>query len=1383
MLQYDSDKNSWSGLLVDLKNARKGIVDVGVEADNFFKKVSSDNKNLNFLNTIDDDGFKNFIKQNNLADESLVAFLKDTNYAQKDLANYQLYLKDTGKATTTFATLTKKAGNVVKSFTATLVSMGVSWLAGQALGLIIKGFSNLIHAEEIAAEKAKEVADASRETARAHSEERDQLNSLIERYEELAQSEDFDSQTRVEIKQIQEDIVGLVGDEAKGIDLVNGNLDEQIAKLREINAIKAGETVSDYEKAYKDAADETKKATKHQGNWADNLSNSWLGNDNVITFDFFGDDKARNEGLKIIDKVWKEKGLGSAYVDEVQMDLLGLVWDSFSKLELNKDLNDTEKAEAIQAAVEALENAEGYDYNDSELWRKLVEIRNSMTGQDGTVTKQKNAANDLLDAILVQTVNSGKDVGSAEEYQKYIDEVVKVVSENETVKEAIENGDLKLEDVNAIVTDYLGNMKKYSDYTKDAIVENHDKMTVSLSELEGASDKIKTLGSAFKELSDDGYITTKTLGEIQTATGLSGDEWAEYESKLLNAKKGSAEFSQIMADLTYKMLDQTFANKDLNSLTEQQISAILRENGVVNADAVAHDWLTKAKETLRIKTALAKASTAEEVVALATEASQAGITGNALNDLIMDMGIFNNTNLDVSQKVAALQEMGYYAHWTAQGLANIDKVKKYSFDGKDYIASYDKDGKLVGIEQETQVEIPNVEIPKITIPNYSGATSGGKSSSDKDKPDYEDPTDAIIDRINLRHRELEQQEEYIENAIEIAELENDYKKQISLTNDKLDVQRQKVDALKTANDELHQMAEDLRNSTPDWNEEEWFDSQGNATKAYIDFINDRIKAGADKEEIEAIKDQFEKISKIKEAWVENDEERLSLTKEILQTEEDIVNLDYGHSQDWIDERNTYNDWALFNDSEIDAWERVIKRLKEDYDGIAGATEKIKEAEENLFEARKEQFSKTTDFASSYWDSQKTLLQSHYDVTNSIAEAQHEINKELEASMTMYAYLDEETRKLLFNQEDYNKLSQELNEIQDKSLKLKADYEQALDGATLNTVEEITSNYEMQYETLMKSYEIAKAELEVAKKRQQLDNVLAEKNVRMLINGQWEWVAKTQDVINAQSELADAEWARKTAEAGLKQTESINDLTAKQNKLGTTISLFEDGVIDLDTAVEKVKQMFEELPSAIQNSISMLSGQSSGSSYSSGTVSKGGSGYYNKDPNFDYTNAIANAGSEEEVRQLNEERSHKIWQEGLSYNVMTDDEALDHWKSKRGYASGVKHALPGVADVNEGNRLEGLITNDGTLIPMANFEGGETVFNHEMVENLWHQAQIPWNIYTPNIPDFVTKQSSIVDQSVTFTGDITVNNPVDLDGFVNELTTRAKSHNAITKKMS
>jgi sugar-specific transcriptional regulator TrmB len=170
--------------------------------------------------------------------------------------------------------------------------------------------------------------------------------------------------------------------------------------------------------------------------------------------------------------------------------------------------------------------------------------------------------------------------------------------------------------------------------------------------------------------------------------------------------------------------------------------------------------------------------------------------------------------------------------------------------------------------------------------------------------------------------------------------------------------------------------------------------------------------------------------------------------------------------------------------------------------------------------------------------------------------------ELEASKEMYEWLDEKTRALLFNQEDYNELCETLNTIENESLRLSNEYEKALSGATANTIEEITSKYQRQYELLMSSYEIAKADLEVAKKKAKLNNVLKERNVRMFIDGKWQWVANTQDVIDAKKEYANAEYEAKNARIQKEQTENIGKLTAQQNALRTTINKFDDGVIDL-----------------------------------------------------------------------------------------------------------------------------------------------------------------------------------------------------------------------------
>ena len=903
--------------------------------------------------------------------------------------------------------------------------------------------------------------------------------------------------------------------------------------------------------------------------------------------------------------------------------------------------------------------------------------------------------------------------------------------------------------------------------------EKVNKMTVSLSELEGASDKIKTLGSAFKELSDDGYITTKTLGEIQTATGLSGDEWAEYESKLLNAKKGSAEFSQIMADLTYKMLDQTFANKDLNSLTEQQISAILRENGVVNADAVAHDWLTKAKETLRIKTALAKASTAEAIVALATEASQAGITGNALNDLIMDMGIFNNTNLDVSQKVAALQEMGYYAHWTAQGLANIDKVKKYSFDGKDYIVSYDN-GKLVGIEQEREIDIPKVEVPKITVPNYSGAASGGKSGSD-DKPKYSDPkysdpTDAIIKRINAEANQLAKQGEIIESNLDLIDSEKDYAKAIDETNNLISNRTSQINALKLANSKLHNEAEKARNSNSYTNEESWFDADGDETEAFHELMNSLKTDDAQ----EKLQNEFNKIQKFKKAYLENEKLIQDLTKENIKSIEDISDIASEALENHFDERNEISErWIqtqtdfdqLAIDGQIEAYARMVRNNREFLKEIEKNEHLSAEERDRLWKETSdkivdyqleaynlvkkaiqqygEEVEKGYDIRISRLNSESSLLSTHFDLINAISEEQHNLNKELAEAEVAGAKMNKIERQTLFTKEEHAKLTDKLNGLLGDAVAIQSDYLSELETATKETIEEITNNYERQYELKMKEYEVVKAELALVKAEQKLKNVENEKSVRTWDGTKWIYEADFQDVVDAKLAVEDAKYAVWQAQTSQAQQTALNAIDSTADSLETQKNLFAETLeelsgetkitgqqltealkyiaeVDLPTFEKIIEQFGDSLSEAFDVDVDSVRGSAGGSSSSGMPLNSSHLNYSRTVAKMQANSAAYASASDSKKASLHEANANLAAGIGATFNGTTG-----HWEIKgtKLYANGSKSTPKGLGIFDEhGIGSEYVLTKDGIL---HNFNMGDKVFNPKMGDNLYEAAQIDW----------------------------------------------------------
>ncbi|WP_308698757.1 hypothetical protein, partial [uncultured Thomasclavelia sp.] len=128
----------------------------------------------------------NFIKKNNLAGDSVVEFLKDTNYATKDLTTYQKYLVDTGQTITQFASMTKSAGNILKSFGATLASTGVMMLAGVAISGAAKLFSNWVNEAKNAETAASGFSESLNKLNSDYSSNSAKITELNKRYQELS---------------------------------------------------------------------------------------------------------------------------------------------------------------------------------------------------------------------------------------------------------------------------------------------------------------------------------------------------------------------------------------------------------------------------------------------------------------------------------------------------------------------------------------------------------------------------------------------------------------------------------------------------------------------------------------------------------------------------------------------------------------------------------------------------------------------------------------------------------------------------------------------------------------------------------------------------------------------------------------------------------------------------------------------------------------------------------------------------------------------------------------------------------------------------------------------------------------------------------------------
>lgn len=241
---------------------------------------------------------------------------------------------------------------------------------------------------------------------------------------------------------------------------------------------------------------------------------------------------------------------------------------------------------------------------------------------------------------------------------------------------------------------------------------------------------------------------------------------------------------------------------------------------------------------------------------------------------------------------------------------------------------------------------------------------------------------------------------------------------------------------------------------------------------------------------------------------------------------------WGYYNERKDLQDGLSDWEKQNTE--DAKQAVEDALSEVKDAINDLLDEAEDALNKKLDALEAQIKKN--------EAIRDLHEAFFDILNEVADGMHEIDKELEASLSSADYLDDKLRQAMFNEDDYNKMSSKLNQIADESRVLFKDYLSQLEMLTEDEIykaDYITDEFNRQYEYKKLEYEIAEKELALAKAQTKLQNTLMNRNVRMYKNGQWIWTADYSAVEEAKKELRDAEYERRDAEIKLKQQEVID----------------------------------------------------------------------------------------------------------------------------------------------------------------------------------------------------------------------------------------------------
>ncbi len=422
-----------------------------------------------------------------------------TAQAEATLASMGLATAE-GAATTTTVTLS----GAFKGLWATLMANPLVLIAtGVAAAVVAIG--KLADMQKEAAESAKEMADSMREEAQEAAEEVKTLDELIDKYKELAKSDNQDSGTRAEIRDIQSQITDLVGSQADNLDLVNGKLDEELAKLNEIEKKEAQKAAEKAVGNYKAAVEESDTAI---------ASDSFL---------FVNDYVYTGKREKELEKILKDGGYGNNVQSGGFFGNTLFVMDEYDN-DMKKLENAEEKAEYLRGMLEYIEkNYE--DYSSSKMYSA---ISSQISAYDEITQKQKEAAETLLSTVASEEKYNDKlnglVVDSADSYEQYRQTLIDTISESDRIKYAMENGDIDNSDIEEYVNNYMASLDSFSAYY------NAWSKKFSEDSVDTLEDKVTKIKDAFAKVYDDAQ--SFTLADIEytnLVTWLNGLDDSEKE--------------------------------------------------------------------------------------------------------------------------------------------------------------------------------------------------------------------------------------------------------------------------------------------------------------------------------------------------------------------------------------------------------------------------------------------------------------------------------------------------------------------------------------------------------------------------------------------------------------------------------------------------------------------------------------------------------------------------------------------------------------------------------------------------------------------------------------------------------------------------------------
>lgn len=541
--------------------------------------------------------------------------------------------------------LAKISNSVVgglKDIGAAIASAGLTLIASAAINFVVKSIMSAVQRQEDLRQAALEAGSALDKQSAAINDYKTQISSLKESLDEgnLSEQEAYD--TRKQLISIQDELVEKYGDEAAGIDLVNGKYQEQLDILNGIADQKAKDYLNEHNESINTAQEKMLEELNMQPGGFFEVSDTQAEKLQEIAAKYadrglsvFAGDSSLSDGTNLKDITFNIKA-NATDAKDVLNDFMTDVRNANDRTNfLGDDLFNTitnNLSDGVATAQSVIdkwgseaETAAKYQIQLSDTWSELYKnLEDAQTEYNDAVAK----GNDTAISAAIQKAKAARDAlndsdsfdlySDKDKYVKqYLDSISDQLEESTKLKAAQIGLNAAIKDGSAVLTDYLNITEEDAKNTIDTIKSSVQSLNglddldlVDIGSLENAGTEItaytKEQVQAYdnmKSAADKLGISMSDLIDILVKAGLVTGESIKYTNEFTtNALSAATNATKAISLVTAAMQSQsTTAGVSSDSYSElikeqgEYAAALDFENGYVKLNTDMAKKITQAK--------------------------------------------------------------------------------------------------------------------------------------------------------------------------------------------------------------------------------------------------------------------------------------------------------------------------------------------------------------------------------------------------------------------------------------------------------------------------------------------------------------------------------------------------------------------------------------------------------------------------------------------------------------------------------------------------------------------------------------------------------------------------------------------------------------------